>query len=371
MLIENNFEIGKYFSFEEAKNMPVHRWFYYKEGFSPRLFDFIEIKEPVLDPFMGSGTTLLACNERCIDSYGLDISELSYFITKTKTSKHEIEEIDEFEHFINELKNFKDELYVDSELFSFYDIMPLRNIRPFFRARKAIEYLEKAKALALLCLISILPIITYIRKDGGVLKIDKRKNVADFYKAYRMQAKKMIKDLKITAEKEKLGKICYKAKPYLGDARDMPFNNDMFSTIITSPPYINNVDYSKIYSIELAVLTLDKYASKKLRKALFPSFLSGKGSYGEHKEMIVNAYLKATKEFFNEAYRVLKKGGKIYYNVSNALIHNMSIEIDNDIANIMADLGFKNIKITIGKIRKTRINWHIHNVREVLISGMK
>src|SRR5438309_2819422 len=69
-------------SFEEARQYPVHRWYYYKEGFSPELLSLIanelEIDNGfrVLDPFAGVGTTVLSASQlpspRCSLALGLE-----------------------------------------------------------------------------------------------------------------------------------------------------------------------------------------------------------------------------------------------------------------------------------------------------------
>lgn len=380
MKISRNYELGKFFNFENAKDMPVHRWFYYKESFSPQLVEMLvndykkENKRKkiddlvVLDPFMGCGTTLLTCNEIGIESYGLDVSYLSYFVTKVKSQVYNDNDVNEFEKFVKNLKNCEKEKAIEfsSELFEFREIMPRRNLSRFFKMRSFIESIEneKVKDLALICLISILPFITFIKKDGGVLKIVK-KPVADIYKAYRKKAKTIMKDLKEARIKEN------KAKIFLQDARHMSFEEETFDVIITSPPYLNNVDYSKVYSIELATLAMDENESKNLRKRLFPSFITGKGSYGAYKEMIANAYFEATKTFFDKAYMCLKEGGKIYYNVSNALINKNYIKVDEEVAKIMEETGFSDVEIIIGLIRRTRIENFSYDVRESVVVGKK
>ena len=47
----------------------------------------------VLDPFMGSGTTLLACKERGIDCYGFDVSPLAVLASRAKTNDYDIAEL--------------------------------------------------------------------------------------------------------------------------------------------------------------------------------------------------------------------------------------------------------------------------------------
>jgi DNA modification methylase len=374
MEIINELSLGKHFTFSESKKMPVYSWFYYKEGFSPFLVKHFIKKEKhkkVLDPFMGSGTTLMACNEMCIDSYGIDVSDLSVFITNTKIRERDKDSIDELQKFLSNLKSYKETVQFDSELFKLKDIFPARNLLPMLKIRAAIENLEKSRDLALLALISIIPMVSYIKKEGGVLRIDKKKHLADVYKTYKKKIQKMINDIRLIESLKKEGKYCNKANALFGDARKMPFEDNMFNAVLTSPPYLNNVDYSKVYNIEICFLTMDKNSPYEIRKRLFPSFVFGKGSYGSYKEMVMNKYIDNTKRVFEEIYRVLDHNGEVFYNISNAIINKAHYELDLEIAAIMESIGFKDVKIIAGLIRKTRINNTIYRVRESVITGKK
>ncbi|MCF3653065.1 MAG: hypothetical protein L2C94_002725 [Aigarchaeota archaeon] len=82
-------------------------------------------------------------------------------------------------------------------------------------------------------------------KDGAVLKVVRDKPVPPFRKFFRRLVKRMIKDLTRLSFKP-----C-RLEVYLGDARRMDFLEDeMFDAIITSPPYLNKIEYTKVYRIE-------------------------------------------------------------------------------------------------------------------------
>ena len=49
--------------------------------------------DTVLDPFSGSGTTLVQANELGINSIGADISEFNILVSKVKTQKYNIEKV--------------------------------------------------------------------------------------------------------------------------------------------------------------------------------------------------------------------------------------------------------------------------------------
>ena len=67
-ILNENFDLlnGGYSNYEGTTKLARHRWYYYKEGFSPFLVEKaieqsgIGKGDLIIDPFNGSGTTTLA-----------------------------------------------------------------------------------------------------------------------------------------------------------------------------------------------------------------------------------------------------------------------------------------------------------------------
>lgn len=103
-------ELGFYDLPEYKRTKHVHRLHPYLGKFIPQLVEwflaryFIE-DEVILDPFMGSGTTLVQGNELKLHTIGIDISAFNCLIAKVKTDEYEIEkarhEILEVEHRVS------------------------------------------------------------------------------------------------------------------------------------------------------------------------------------------------------------------------------------------------------------------------------
>src|SRR5690348_12500298 len=55
-------------------DLPIHRWYRYREGFSPRIVSQLRLGKHVLDPFCGCGSAMLGAAVSGRSSTGLDIN---------------------------------------------------------------------------------------------------------------------------------------------------------------------------------------------------------------------------------------------------------------------------------------------------------
>ncbi len=107
-------------NFNESLSQPRHRWYPYKEGFSPsfvrsffnRYVDQGTVN--VLDPFSGVGTTVL---EACLSGHqgvGIEVNPLAAFIADTKTINLNATETEKFDRVLHKFE--KSELSVAAEV---------------------------------------------------------------------------------------------------------------------------------------------------------------------------------------------------------------------------------------------------------------
>ena len=91
-----NTELGFYDVPERERTKHVHRLHPYLGKFIPQLvhwflFRYFKENDVILDPFMGSGTTMVQGNELKMHTIGIDISGFNCLIAKAKTQKYDIE----------------------------------------------------------------------------------------------------------------------------------------------------------------------------------------------------------------------------------------------------------------------------------------
>lgn len=130
---------------ERLRTKHVHRLHPYKGKFIPQLVEYFidnhvdEFKKRtffkpgdiILDPFCGSGTTLVQCAEFGIDSIGIDISAFNALISNVKVSDHNLEKINEqiklITHNLTKFVREKNYVNFEEELSS-----ELKNFNSFF-----------------------------------------------------------------------------------------------------------------------------------------------------------------------------------------------------------------------------------------------
>jgi hypothetical protein len=244
-------------NFKQAKLFPRHRWYTYKEGFSPQFVeDFISrysksINDVVFDPFGGIGTTVLQSSFLNHTSISNDINPLSNFIAKVKTEKYTKIDIKNLQKEFNSL--MKLELIIKANppinltVNNYFTIDTLDSILKIQYWISQIKS-EKIKNIFSVALLTILETISTHRKDGNGVKKKKNTNqnftVLEIKELLLKQLELFIYDIENNILKIK-PEIKYQSS---FDKYNLDKKADI---VITSPPYANCFDYSKVYLVEL------------------------------------------------------------------------------------------------------------------------
>lgn len=352
MKFSTQLELGPYFTFEPSKSKPIYNWFYYKEAYSPEIvehfiFEFgLKAGATILDPFSGIGTTALAAKSLGFKAYGVDASQLAVFVSRVKTRNYSDSDIEEARAFMKTIFQEKSapNLHWNFELFPVQKAFPPANLRDILFIREKIQAVksENAHDLLLLALLSIIPMCSFVLKDGGVLKLVK-KSVAPAKEMFKRKVKRMLSDL----ENPIIGP---QPRIEVGDARSLSYKSGTMDAIITSPPYLNNIDYTKVYGLETSLLEIDPFSTKVARGRSIRSFISSDSKSPKVPEEIGNigyripvagAYFSDMENVLRESFRVLKPNAWAAFVVGNAVLHQTHIAVDEILAQIGERLGFE------------------------------
>ncbi|MCD6237063.1 MAG: hypothetical protein J7K13_03820 [Thermoplasmata archaeon] len=133
--------------FQRTKH--VHRLHPYLGKFIPQLVEtflkkFFEPGQLILDPFLGSGTTIIEANLLNMPSVGIELSEFSFLIAKVKTQKYDIKLLErEIIDILNKTKAFSKRIQTNQKsLFEEWDFEPTDYFKTWYhpRAIKEIYY---------------------------------------------------------------------------------------------------------------------------------------------------------------------------------------------------------------------------------------
>lgn len=287
-------------SFQANKKVPIYNWFTFKEGFSSEMVKLFIKEYPkkegmILDPFAGSGTTLLSAREKGFDSLGIEIMPIGDFILKSKLIFETIN-LNRLSEEAKKLKKINLKNYPQNQKCS-YNHIPItekafhpdteRKLNGFLNYISDLKDEEVKQIFSFACF-CILEKISFTRKDGQCLRWDYRSKkgkskfnkgkIFDFEEALFSQLNQIISDLRnmhIFCNQKKLrSKIELKSGSSLEILPQLEDN--AFDMIISSPPYCNRYDYTRTYALELVYLGLNNTEIKELRQNLLSCTVENK-----------------------------------------------------------------------------------------------
>lgn len=224
----------------------------------------------VLDPFVGAGTTLLACQDAGVESLGCDLSPLAAFVSRVKTSPPSPKALRKAWTAVS--PQIKSRRRVLSDVS--YDGLVLRafpgDLLPTLHGvRQAIleTSLETpARNVLLLALLAILPKFSRLVRKGGWLEERQESMPAQ---VVRTEFKKRIDLMMWDLDQRPPSRTPVTVQ--LADVRDLPLETASVSGVITSPPYPNRHDYTRVFGVELQFAFL---SWEELRRLRYQSFYS-------------------------------------------------------------------------------------------------
>lgn len=248
-------------TFTDNMKLPIHRWFRYSAGFSAEwVEEVVRSFRPgsairVLDPFAGSGTTLLAASAAGASSIGFESHPFVARIAKAKLLWHKVSP-DELTSAVSDLvgkaKAIKrSHMPVSPLLEKCYTneaIVSLFSLREVLRSSPPKD--EALAEMIRLCLTAILRSCSHVGTAQWqyVLPNKSKGKVLDPFDAMLAKGGEMAKDIAYAMDSG----YCTDAIILDQDAREPSGLQDgSIDLVITSPPYPNNYDYADATRLEM------------------------------------------------------------------------------------------------------------------------
>jgi hypothetical protein len=340
--IVEKLRLGRLATFIPNKKLPVYNWFQFKEGFSRDLvFLLVEVwglggRDLVLDPFVGCGTTSLACKELGINSIGYDVHPIMLFASRVKLRDYNAGELRTATRELMKSKFERPEVEVPSFVARVFRKPVLEDIT-FFK-RKIQEVKDDAtREFMLLALMNAAMRCSWAHKDGAAIKVVKRP-VPPFRKALKRQLLRMCNDV------ERFEGKASRAQVEHCDARKLKLADGSIDAVITSPPYLNKLEYIYAYRIEQQLLGLGAPALGQLigvREEGAVEDFSEVEKFVEGKPLEAKLYFKDMFTALKELYRVCKPGAKLALVTSDACSPEGVIEVCVPLSELAKRAGFK------------------------------
>ncbi len=398
----------KLVNFQNHKDLPIHRWLRYREGYSvelvKRVIKELNIKGSVLDPFLGSGTTTYASALLGLNSYGIELNPFPAFVAKVKTRKYSKKFISDFQSIIPHLlkKNKpsqKPGLRILDKAFNVSVLNSLLEIR-----RNIDELKGNNKDLAFFTWLSLIEEVSNTYKEGNGIKYrgrfgykrPPRRGTVGFEKYMKIVNESSstegwvvknvheIFNIRFNEILVDLNSMNYKywkePKIILGDVRETEIllsslnNFNGIDLTIFSPPYANCFDYYEINKIELWMggFTASYEDFKQQRKKGLVSNLNAnlknieyfnqsldtllnemdnKALWNTKIKDMLRGYFRDMSIALEKLYKVTNKKGHVVMVIGNSSYGNVIIPTDLLLAEIAEKIGFKISKIV--KARQT------------------
>lgn len=377
-------------TFKDSKEVPVHRWYPYVEGFSASwisdmLGEYCCEGMQVYDPFGGSGTMNLEASKRKMRSYFSEMNPFMRFILNTKINVVRQVQTNKSK-YLEEMKTVIN--YVGSEEFmnvsqrdltaskyltmlekKYFVEEDLKQLRTIYDLAEVGDYSDEVKRL-IKCAAACITVDT----SNMTRRADLRRRRDNEYLTRVVDVKNqfLFKWLQIINDINKCDILYESAYLVSDDARII--NNDYlerFDFVITSPPYINGTNYIRNTSLEL-LLTEEAKSENDLKRLKCKTVCGGisdattsrledmlqfsfveevackldQSAKDKRIPFMIRCYFSDMYKVLDSVYHYMKPGAKFALDIGDSKFYGVYIPTDSFLCILAEKIGFKVISVT-------------------------
>jgi DNA modification methylase len=394
-------------SAKDNSKSPIHNWYKFTAGFSHRFVERIieceklnvDSASKIFDPFAGCGTTLVSSQKAQIQAVGNEGQEFMYDVIRAKLNwKIDDKEVECYLDFIKDYISanhgaFAAEVNVHPLIQSLYEpdtVTTLYLIRNSLLNISAYKYrwFFKLALSQTLHKVSIHPIaVPYISRNKTLT------NTGRAWEIFKSTSKQMLADTKEFQKKRLTSRI------HLHDSRakNVGISDSECSICITSPPYLNNLDYGEVSKVHTHFFEytsdwndITKKVRRKLVTGATTHYSESEFILGEFKQSdfhlsnkrLSNALLRVAEQirvisreragkksfdiltllYFNDMFQVLREvrrvvnaEGKAYLILGDSAPYGVYIPTTEILGKMSKEAGFSSYKIY--RIRSRGTKW--------------
>ena len=364
--------------FAQAKTSGGTHWFHpYPAKFIPQIparlvAGLSSPGEVVLDPFCGSGTTLVEAIAAGRSALGADVNPVAVLVARAKTLRLDDGDVEAVGDLLRTIEAWRDTAAGRLRL------MPLSDPQILIPADEAIDFWfepaitaelgliagavsqcqsAKARLLAKVALSAIIVGVSKQDSDTRYVRREKKLKPSVAIHRFKARAQKMVAALPRLAGGEGVS-----AEAWIGDARRLPLASGCADLAVTSPPYPNAYSYYLYHRTRLLWLGFDPAALKQIEIGNHRHYSARNGA----SRATFRADMTAC---FRELRRVLRPRRYACFVIGDSMIRGEVVHNDLVLNEAAADAGFtlaesygrsidlgrKSFNPAIGKIKREHI----------------